>query len=259
MEKSQLYEKVKDYSIDLEKKVKERILEIKTLQEEQKQMMLEISHGLQTPLTIIKGELHTLENQVKNKKNIEYLEKNIDRISRFIYDMLKLARMENQKDKIEKENFNLSELLFDLIESFKIITMKKNISVNSDIEKNIFFNGSKKEIEELVMNIVSNSVKYFGEKKNKEINFILKKKDNLIELSIADTGIGIKKEKIAKLFSRFYRAGDDNRGTGLGLAICKEIVSRHLGEIKVESKEGEGTKLIILLPLINNKNKHRKI
>ena len=167
--------------------------------------------------------------------------------------MLKLARMENQKDKFEKEKFDLSELLFDLIENFKIITAEKNILLKSNIEKNIFFNGSKKEIEELIMNIVSNSVKYFGDKKNNKISFILKEKNDVIELIIADTGIGIKKEKIQRLFSRFYRAGDDNRGTGLGLAICKEIVNRHLGEIKVESKEGKGAKFIISLPLAKNK------
>ncbi|MCK4540463.1 hypothetical protein KAU09_04905 [Candidatus Parcubacteria bacterium] len=258
LEKAQLYEKVKNYSKDLEQKVKERVSEIQALQEGQKQMMLEISHGLQTPLTIIKGELHNLENQVADKNNIKYLEKNLDRISMFIYDMLRLARMENQKDKFEKEKFDLSGLLFDLIENFKIITSEKNISLKSSIEKKIFFNGSKKEIEELIMNIVSNSVKYFGDKKNNEINFTLKKKSGIIELSIADTGVGIRKEKIPKLFSRFYRAGKDNRGTGLGLAICKEIVNRHLGEIKVESKEGEGAKFIISLPLIKNENKGGK-
>ncbi|MEA1963148.1 MAG: ATP-binding protein [Patescibacteria group bacterium] len=256
MEKTRLYEEVKNYSESLEQKVSKRVFEIKALQEEQRQMMLDISHSLQTPLTIIKGELHNLGNQVEDKKSIEYLEKNLDRISAFIYDMLKLSRMENQKNKFEKEKFNLSELLFDLIDSFKIITQEKNISVKSDMEKNIFLNGSKKEIEEMVMNIVSNSVKYFGDKKNKEINFILKKKNNTAKLIIADTGIGIKKEKISKLFSRFYRAGEDNRGTGLGLAICKEIVHRHLGEIKVESKEGEGVKIIILLPLARDKNKN---
>ena len=253
LEKARLYEEVKNYSMNLEKSVEERTAKIRALQEEQKQMMLEISHSLQTPLTIIKGELHNLENQVEDKKNIRYLEKNLDRISAFIYDMLKLARMENQKDKFEKEKFDLSELLFDLIENFKIITAEKNILLKSNIEKNIFFNGSKKEIEELIMNIVSNSVKYFGDKKNNKISFILKEKNDVIELIIADTGIGIKKEKIQRLFSRFYRAGDDNRGTGLGLAICKEIVNRHLGEIKVESKEGKGAKFIISLPLAKNK------
>ena len=255
LEKARLYEKVKNHSKDLEKKVKARVSEIKELQEEQKQMMLEISHGLQTPLTIIKGELHNLESQVKDKKNIKYLEKNLDRISMFIYDMLRLAKMENQKDGFEKEKFDLSELFFDLIENFKIITQERNISLKSDIEKNVFFNGSKKEIEELIMNIVSNSVKYFGSKKNKEIKFVLKRKGSIIKLTIEDNGIGIKKDKIAKLFSRFYRAGKDNRGTGLGLAICKEIVNRHLGDIKVESEEGVGAKFIISLPLIKNKNK----
>ncbi|MCK5320244.1 hypothetical protein KAJ61_02545 [Candidatus Parcubacteria bacterium] len=255
LEKARLYEKVKNHSKDLEKKVKARVSEIKKLQEEQKQMMLEISHGLQTPLTIIKGELYNLESQIKDKKNIKYLERNLDRISMFIYDMLRLAKMESQKDGFEKEKFDLSELFFDLIENFKIITQERNISLKSDIEKNVFFNGSKKEIEELIMNIVSNSVKYFDSKKNKEIKFVLKRKGSIVKLTIEDNGIGIKKDKIAKLFSRFYRAGKDNRGTGLGLAICKEIVNRHLGDIKVESEEGAGAKFIILLPLIKNKNK----
>ena len=96
LEKSQLYEKAKNYSVELEKEVRERTGKIQSLQEEQKLMMLEIAHGMQTPLTIIKGEMRDLEEQIEDKKNIEVLENTIDRISKFIYDMLKLARMENQ-------------------------------------------------------------------------------------------------------------------------------------------------------------------
>ncbi|MCK5061372.1 GAF domain-containing sensor histidine kinase [Candidatus Parcubacteria bacterium] len=259
MEKAKLFGQVKAHSEKLEEKVRERTAKISGLQENQKKMMQEMAHSLQTPITILKAELSQLGRDTRMEKKFRLIERSIDRVSNFIYDILRLSRLESGGKDFSKEIFSLSEFLIELIESYEIIASEKNISIKSGIEKNIFFNGNKKEIEEMIMNIVSNSVKYFGGEKNNKINFTLKKKGGIAEIIIADTGIGIKKEKIPKLFSRFYRAGKDNRGTGLGLAICKEIINRHKGEIRVESEDGEGTKFIIQLPLTSNENKDGKI
>lgn len=252
LEKSQLYEKVKNYSVELEKEVKERTGEIQNLQEEQKLMMLEIAHGMQTPLTIIKGEMHNLEKHIKEKKDIEVLENTIDRISKFIYDMLKLARMENQGDNFKKEKFNLSELVFELAESFEIICNDKNIRIEHDIAKDIFLLGDKSEIDELITNLASNSIKYMSDEREKIIRLELKKETGKIKLVLSDTGVGIDKEGLTKLFNRFYRVNDIDHagksGTGLGLAICKEIVEHHKGKIDVQSEKGKGTQFIIYFP-----------
>jgi len=111
LEKSQLFEKVKKYSRELEERVEERTAKIKELQEEQRQMMLEIAHDLQTPLTIIKGELGVLGKKAKDDKKIKTFEKSIDRISKFIYDMMRLFSLEVKDKDFKRETINLSELL----------------------------------------------------------------------------------------------------------------------------------------------------
>jgi len=232
LEKSRLYKEVKEHSKELEGKVKKRTAKIEGLQKEQKQMMQEISHGLQTPLTILKGELSFLNKEVKDSSKIKSLERSIDRVSAFVYDMLRLAKFEAQQSKDFKKNkLNLSSLLEELVESFEIITLDKKIKINHRIEANIFVMGDKNELEELVSNLTSNSVKYMGSGKVREISISLLKKKDKIELSVADTGAGISEKDLPAIFTRFHRIGDDahagKKGTGLGLAICKQIVERH--------------------------------
>src|SRR3989339_826809 len=253
LEKSQLYEKAKDYSRELEKKVKKRTSRISGLQEEQKQMMLEIAHGLQTPLTIIKGQLSALQEEIKHSEKIESLEKSIDRISKFIYAMLRSAKLDS-RDKSEYKLINLSALLEEFSESVHIIIQEKSIKLIHDIEENICIMGNKGEIEELLMNLISNSIKYMNEDRENKIIINLyrhKNKHNKAILTIEDTGIGISSEHLPNLFSKFYRIKDDTKtkGTGLGLVICKKIVEKHNGRIKVESQVGKGTKFIIDFPL----------
>jgi signal transduction histidine kinase len=257
IEKARLYEKVKDYSKTLEQKVVDRTEKIKNMQEEQKQMMLEIAHGLQTPLTIIKGEISSLTKNKERQKELFGIEKSINRISKFIYDMLRLANLEFSKSNQSFNKFSLSDLFLEMVESFEIITEEKNIRIKSEIEKDIMFYGSQEDIEELITNLVSNSVKYMMDKLKREISIQLKKSNKHIIISVKDTGVGIKKEYLDKLFSRFYRVkeeeGSTRRGTGLGLAICKEIVEKHQGEIKIFSEYGQGTEIIIKFPINSEK------
>jgi signal transduction histidine kinase len=254
LEKTRLFEQVKKYSGQLEKKVAARTAEIKGLQERQKQMMLEIGHGLQTPLTIIKGEISMLQREEGDRDKFSALEKSIDRISKFIYDMLRLARLESDAPRVKNEKIDLSELLRELIESFKIITEEKGIAIGSEIEDEIQIYGNRNELEELFMNLVSNSVKCLDEKRLQKIEIQLRRETDYAIATIADTGIGIGAEHLPLIFTRFYRINDgsrpDKRGTGLGLAISKEIVEHHGGRIEVQSRIGQGTKFTIRFPLV---------
>ena len=255
IEKARLYEQVKNYSEELEKKVEARTAELKILQEEQKQMMLEIAHGLQTPLTIIKSELSLLENEKKDHPQIGSLGKTIDRTSKFIYDMLRLARIESESKDFKNELIDLSQLLEDLADEFMIIAGEKNIVLKHMIDPGIHILGDQASLAELITNLVSNSVKYIKGVKTREITISLMKKKKQVELSIADTGIGINPEDLKHLFERFYRAkdgrGNDIRGTGLGLAISKKIVEMHKGKIKAQSQVDKGTQFIISFPCMD--------
>ncbi len=249
IEKARLYKKVKEYSKNLEKKVKSRTSKIEGLQREQKQIMLEVAHRLQTPLTILKGDLSSLKNKYKEDESLSKLEVSIDKLSKFIYDILKLARLENSSSKEKMKEISLSHLVVDLGEYFKVVMAEKKIDLKIKVDENIYILGYQDKLEELVTNLVSNSVKYIGEKKGRIIEIVLKKKKgNKINLCISDNGIGIEKNDIPKLFTNFYRSENSSsgiEGTGLGLVISKKIVDVHGGKIHLESEVGLGTKIDI--------------
>lgn len=257
LEKSRLFEEVRDYSQELEKKVGRRTKEIEALQQSQKQMMLDISHGLQTPLTIIKGELSFLKKQIPHNKKVVVFEKSIDEVSTFIYDLLKLARLETVSVDFKKTAFSLSNLLSEQVDYLKTIAKEKNIVVHGLIEKNISILGDEKKIEELINNLVSNAIKYMQKDGEREIQISLKKSKKGALISVADTGIGIGKKDLPHIFTRFYRVKNhdslNTKGTGLGLAVVKRIVEIHDGTISVTSEVGKGTSFTIVFPIIKEK------
>jgi len=250
--KSQFYAKVKEYSMDLEKKVAQRTSRIMGLQETQKQMMIEMSHGLQTPLTVIRGELDMIKDSIKDRAGVSRMERSLDKLSRFIYDMLNMAKLENINKDIKKEKLDLSVLLNELIEYFEVVTEEKGIKIKHEIEEGVNMTGNKERIEEMITNFVSNSAKYMKKSAKREIYIRLKKAGSKIELIIGDTGIGMSEVDLKNIFKKFYRSSDEVhskiRGTGLGLAICKQIIDMHEGEVTVKSKVGKGTKFTIIFP-----------
>jgi len=250
LEKARLFEEVKNYSTELEKKVEQRTAKIKGLQEEQGQMMHEMAHGLQTPLTILKSELSQASNEIADNTKFKLIERSIDRISKMIYDMLRLARLESGKQANVFSEFDLSELLEELVESFEIIASSRDIKLEYNIQSGVTLYGSRVEVEELVNNLVSNSMKYTKDKGIKNILIELKTKNKKINLNISDTGIGMSKDTLKHLFKRFYRAknepGYEKKGTGLGLVIAKKIIEKHKGVLKVQSKLKQGSKFSIV-------------
>lgn len=246
IKKAELYEKIKEYARELETRVEERTAEIKSLQEEQKQMMLDISHALQTPLTVLKGELEAAEHRKPSRK-LNTLGRSIDETSKFIYDLLNLAKLEQQKLRFEKLNF--SQLLSGVIEYFAVLARERGIAVASRIQKGIHILGQKDKLEELVTNLLSNSMKYVLDKKEKKIWINLEGREGVVKLIVTDNGIGISPADLPHIFDRFYQVRNRNnvrtKGGGLGLAIAKKIIEKHNGMIEVESQPGQGTKFII--------------
>ncbi|PLX27075.1 hypothetical protein C0583_05010 [Candidatus Parcubacteria bacterium] len=137
----------------------------------------------------------------------------------------------------------------ELVENYEIITAGENIKIKSKIEDNIFLFGNSSEIEELITNLVSNSVKYKKPNQDNIISLILSKNKNKVEVLVSDTGLGISEDDQKHLFERFFRGEKDKsvnvQGTGLGLVIVKKIVEAHNGSIEVHSKKGKGTEFKI--------------
>jgi signal transduction histidine kinase len=259
LSRSRLYERVRRYSLELEDKVRERTAEIQRLQEEQKQMMMEISHNLQSPLSVLKGELGFLKKRVRSKDHLDVFEKSIDRISKFIYDLLKLARLEMNREEIHGGPADASAAMAEFAEYFKVIGKEQGIELSTRIEPGVKLYLTKDHLEELIANLISNSFKYMSNEREKRVSLALMATDNMAEISVTDTGIGIKEEDQPYIFHRFYRVSDHAaahiKGTGLGLAICKKIAEKYGGRIEVQSKYGTGATFRIILPLAPSETK----
>jgi len=251
VEKAQLFNKIQGHSKELELKVRKRTRHIKKIQEQQKQMMLEISHGLQTPLTVMKNEIDYLRYKMPKSKKLYSFEESIDRTAKFVQDLLALASLEKKDKSADVKKINLSNLIEDIVEYFSVVAKNQDIKIESKIEKNINIKANKRLVEELLNNFLANSIRYIGEGDLVSISLKLNAEKNKIIIKIKDNGIGINQKNINKIFNPFYRTPEskkNTKGNGLGLAICKKIVNKYKGEIKVKSKINKGTQFKIIFP-----------
>jgi signal transduction histidine kinase len=246
IKKSLLYEQTKDYATNLEEKVQLRTEELQNLQEGQKHMIEDISHGLQTPLTILKNELSGLsKTHPQAGPNLTVIEKSIDYVSNLIYALLRLSRLEAVGGPEEKKLFNFSEMLNDVAEYLEVVCEHNGILLQKEIKDGILMHGDVPQIKELLQNLLGNAVRYTLGCPKKIIILELNENDNLITLKISDTGIGIEKEDIPRIFDRFYRSeklkNPSIKGTGLGLAICQQIAKNHGARLTAKSELGKGS------------------
>ena len=223
-----------------------------------KEFVADVSHELKTPLTSIKGFSETLlegncdEETQKHFLGIIY--DNAERMEKLVQDLLTLSRYDNKINKNNVIEFNLGELTKKCSEKFEIEVRKKNQDmecfVTADVPPVL---ADKDGIEKVIINIISNSVKYTPD--GGKISIYVGYVHNDAYIKIKDTGIGIPKEDIDKIFERFYRVDKARSrqmgGTGLGLSIAKEIIEQNNGNIDVKSTMGKGTEVIIRIPVKN--------
>lgn len=252
LDKAELFDRVKRHSLELESRVRERTAELQQAYEDKKRMMVDIAHGLQTPLTVVRGEIDILKRQLPNKENIRICERSIDDISKLTYNMLSYAQLATGREDSPRRPVDLSAALNEIVEYFGVLAENQGVSVECDIEPDIAILGDRKRLEEMVTNMLSNALKYMrGPKKSVAIR--LAKDGNNAKLTVRDTGIGIDKNDLPHIFERFYRAANNAdrtvKGTGLGLAISKRIAEMHGGSIEVESEPRKGTMFTVSLPI----------
>ncbi|MFT7506914.1 MAG: signal transduction histidine kinase [Acidimicrobiales bacterium] len=248
--RAKLHKQVKDYSHRLEKKVRERTLQLEDAQERQRQMIHNISHSLQTPLTIMKSELGYIKSKTTEFEQFEAIETVIDDVSTFIYDLLKLAEFESVTEQPDMKKLNISLLLNEIVEYITIIATEKNIILSHSILPDIYVYGSSRKLKELFLSIISNSMKYMNETGQHKISIGATSINTNVIISISDTGIGIDKNELQQIFRRLYRSPNvkNLRGSGLGLSIAKTIAQAHKGDIAVESILFKGSTFTVTLP-----------
>ena len=251
--KADLHAQVEGHNAHLETVVEERTREIKKLQEDQKQIMIDISHNLQTPLAIVRNELEALDESTVDESSVSNAKDSVDRVSGFIRQLLHLARLEHSLYDVDLRDLDLSQLVQEQVDYFEIMAAESGVRIEADIRINCHILGNKRLLQELFINLVTNAMTYRSPKRELVIRISLSCKDHRVEVSVADNGIGIESKNLPELFTRFYRVPQVDtktvkEGTGLGLAIVKNIVERHGGTIRVESEIDAGTTFFFELP-----------
>ena len=229
---------------------KEEIEELKKMESYRREFLGNVSHELKTPLFNIQGYVMTLLDGglADATINVEYLQrtkKNIERMISIIEDLESISRFETGELQLEMKKFEIVGLIREVIEFLEVKAHKKKIKLRlkADPDKQIFVEGDKERIRQVLINLIDNSIKYGNEDGDTKISIFDMDENFLIE--ITDNGIGIDSKDIPRLFERFYRV-DKSRsreqgGSGLGLAIVKHIIEAHDQTINVRSTVGVGT------------------
>ncbi len=229
-----------------------------------KEFVADVSHELKTPITSIMGYSDTLiENEVDKETENKFLERissEAKRMSQLVSDLLILSRYDSSKIKVEKTEFDLGELVKYTLEGLKFELEKKKLKTECFVTADVpYVYADKNGIERVILNILTNAIKYTNE--NGEIKIYVGFVYNDAYIKVIDNGIGIKEDDLNKIFERFYRV-DKSRareqgGTGLGLSIAKEILDKNDGKIDIKSEYGKGTEVVIRLTTKQKKEKDK--
>lgn len=244
-------------AIDL-KKSREKLEEYNKILErliDQKDAFIgQLGHDLKNPLQPLIGLLPILINQEKDPKMKEHLKvmnENAQYMKELIFKTLQLAKLRSEKIDFEYKSVQLNDLVKRVITSQKPFLEKNNITIINNIKKPIKVYIDSLRIEEVFKNLITNSVKYTPDTGG-SISVSAVEKEKIVEVSISDTGIGMTKDQLAKIFDEFYRADSSTHGqdsVGLGLSITKRIIKNHNGRIWAKSKgPNKGSTFYFTLP-----------
>lgn len=232
------------------------ITELKKLEQVRKDFVANVSHELRTPITSIKGFSETLidgahkdEDTLLSFLDIIYKESN--RLQMLVQDLLELSKIEKEGFQIDQIPTSLLNLVESSVERTKIQSEEKEMTIQIHGEENTYVLGDANRLIQIIMNLLVNAITY--SKPQKTIDITVGQVDGYGFVEVADQGIGMEKEEIPRVFERFYRVdrarSRNSGGTGLGLAIVKHLVETHEGSIEIQSEEGVGTTIRVLIPL----------
>lgn len=233
------------------------ITEQQQLEKARREFIANVSHELRTPLTNIKSYTETVLDDKEisremTEKFLHIVEGETDRMIRIVKDLTVLSRLDNNKMDWNKETFSAAELVERICDSMALEAKGRGQVLTKTIDPSVDkMTGDRAKIEQVLINVVSNAIKYTPDGGKVEVDATVHR--GKIYIKVSDSGIGIAKKDLKRVFERFYRVDKarsrEMGGTGLGLAIAKEIVEAHHGKIAITSDEGKGTQVIIQLPL----------
>ena len=244
--------------------IKEEINKLKELDQIRKDLISRVSHELKTPLVSVVGGSELLLKNFKEKMKdeelelLEIIQKGGKRLKHLIENLLDITRIEYNKFKLEKEEEDLSEIIKEISNEMMYLIKERKLILNIEQPESLRLNIDRIRIEQVIANLLLNAIKNTPPMGN--ITLKLQKKEDWAEISVSDTGVGLTKEEMNIIFTRFgkiERYGQgleyiDIQGSGLGLFISKEIVDLHSGYIRAESEgRNKGSTFIVQLPIQN--------
>ncbi|MEH6889560.1 cell wall metabolism sensor histidine kinase WalK [Bacillus sp. JJ864] len=232
------------------------VTEQERIEGERREFVANVSHELRTPLTTMRSYLEALGEGAWQDPNIapqflQVTQEETERMIRLVNALLQLSKLDSTEYRLMKEWVDFTQFFSNIIDRFEM-SKEQNVSFKRSFSKRTrFIEIDEDKVTQVLYNIISNALKYSPE--GGTITYRLREREDMLEISISDQGMGIPKENVDKIFERFYRVDKARSrklgGTGLGLAIAKEMIQAHGGSIWAKSEEGKGTTIYFTLPM----------
>ncbi len=236
--------------------ISKNIRELKETDEFRKELISNVSHDLRTPIASIQGYAETLilkKDQLDPEEQSKYLGiiySSCDKLKKLVSDLFDLSKLQTNQVKLNAEKFSIAELISDIANKYRIISQKKGISINAFLPtENPIVEADITLIDRVLQNLIDNAIKFCKEGDYVNIRISTDQK-GIVEISVADSGEGIKPDELPYIFERYYKSKQYSESTGLGLAIVKKIIDLHHSVIEVTSQPGKGTAFTFALPAL---------
>ena len=216
-----------------------------------------ISHELKTPIggisILAEAIAEGSENPELVKNFAERMNIEAGRLTHLVQEIIDLSRIQDQNPMENAAEISLNKVIDEAIYQSKIRAEKRQVQINFSNEEEVLFSGDRKQLVMAISNLIENAINYSPEQTT--VNVVLRKVNDVAEISVSDQGVGIAEQDLERIFERFYRVDQarsrETGGTGLGLSIVKHVISNHGGDIQVWSVPGTGSTFTVLLPLTN--------
>lgn len=236
----------------LSEEIMELGMRLSQQEELRRQLLQDISHELKNPLSVIRGQVEAMLDGLipKEDNEIKKIEKEIFRINQMVDELNSLNNIESELFQLKLEKRNISEICTERTNAYKGKIRERNIQLIEEIEKDIYGVVDEGEMNQLLDNLLSNSIKYTQD--GGLIGVSLRQNRTSIIISIKDNGIGIRQEDLPYVTERFFRGsqlgGNKIQGLGIGLTVVNKIVRLHYGELHIDSTVGKGTEIVVKIP-----------
>jgi signal transduction histidine kinase len=239
------------------------VISLRELSETKSAFIENVNHELRTPLSSVIGHIDIIRNITDSRpelgisKSLEVLDRNANILLKLTDNIVSLTKLDSRLVSLSDTSVDIAQVIDDCILVFQVECEKSNIAVNFSIDREVGYlvKGDVEQLSRVVINLLSNAIKFSDVNSHIDIEveeFSYGENLDTIRIFVRDYGIGIPAEDMGKLFTRFYRASNARdgqvRGSGLGLAIVTQIVHVHGGAVEIESVEGEGTTITVILP-----------